>query len=344
MKILIIGANGFIGSNLTDRILRDTDWDIYAMDINCNNIEEYLSDKRFHYTEGDIRISNEWTEYHIKKCDVILPLVAIAHPKFYVTDPLRVFELDFEQNLKIIRWAHKYGRRVIFPSTSEVYGMSQDTEFNEETTNFIYGPTHKIRWIYACSKQLLERVIFALGRDHGLNYTMIRPFNWIGPRLDSMEAARYGNSRVLTQFITNLLEGAPIKLVEGGLQKRCFTDINDALDCLMAILKNEDKARGRVFNIGNPDNEISIKDLADLTRRAYCDLAGVPESDLPPVEVVAEEDFYREGYQDITFRVPSIKLARDLLGWAPKVPLQKSVCDSLDYFIGQGKRTLLSDD
>ncbi|HOD32996.1 MAG TPA: NAD-dependent epimerase/dehydratase family protein, partial [Holophaga sp.] len=123
MKVLILGVNGFIGSHLTERILRDTSWEIYGMDLASNKVAEYLDHPRFTFVEGDISISKEWIEYHVKKCDVVLPLVAIATPKIYVTDPLRVFELDFEENLRIIRQCVKYKKRVIFPSTSEVYGM-----------------------------------------------------------------------------------------------------------------------------------------------------------------------------------------------------------------------------
>src|SRR5712672_1105267 len=111
MKILILGVNGFIGHSLTDRILRDTDWEVFGMDIGDDRIREHLGDSRFHFLEGDIAINREWIEYHVKKCDAVLPLVAIATPKTYVEAPLRVFELDFEQNLRIVREAVKYDTR-----------------------------------------------------------------------------------------------------------------------------------------------------------------------------------------------------------------------------------------
>src|SRR5512146_455703 len=112
MKILILGVNGFIGNALTRRILGTTDWHVYGMDLYSNKLDRSLDDPRFHFLEGDIAINKEWIEYHIKKCDVALPLVAIATPVTYVKDPLRVFELDFEENLKIIRQCVKYKKRV----------------------------------------------------------------------------------------------------------------------------------------------------------------------------------------------------------------------------------------
>ena len=207
LKVLILGVNGFIGSSLTERILRDTDWDVFGMDIGQDKINEVVSNPRFHYVEGDIRINREWIEYHVSKCDVVLPLVAIATPATYVQDPLRVFELDFEANLNIVRKCVRYRKRVVFPSTSEVYGMSTDREFDEESSNLVLGPIEKQRWIYSCSKQLLDRVIYAYGQQEGLRFTLFRPFNWIGPKLDNILEPKEGSSRVLTQFIGNILRG-----------------------------------------------------------------------------------------------------------------------------------------
>ena len=216
LKILILGVNGFIGSSLTEHILNNRDWEVYGMDMAADKIDQCLGHDRFHFVEGDITINKEWIEYHVKKCDVVLPLVAIATPATYVIDPLRVFELDFEANLDIVRKCVRYKKRVLFPSTSEVYGMSTDREFDEETSNFVLGPINKQRWIYACSKQLMDRVIHAYGMKQGLKYTLFRPFNWVGPKLDNILEPKEGSSRVLTQFIGNILRSRDIQLVDGG--------------------------------------------------------------------------------------------------------------------------------
>ena len=122
-RVLILGVNGFIGHHLSKRIIAGTDWEIYGMDMQTERIDDLLGEPRFHFFEGDITINREWIEYHVKKCDVVLPLVAIATPATYVREPLRVFELDFEANLPIVRAAVRHRKRLIFPSTSEVYGM-----------------------------------------------------------------------------------------------------------------------------------------------------------------------------------------------------------------------------
>src|SRR6187401_568691 len=146
LKVLILGVNGFIGSSLTERILHDTDWEVYGMDMGTNKLDGAVGNPRFRFVEGDITINREWIEYHVKKCDVVLPLVAIATPATYVQDPLRVFELDFEANLDIVRKCVRYGKRVVFPSTSEVYGMCEDPAFDEETSHLVLGPIGKTRW------------------------------------------------------------------------------------------------------------------------------------------------------------------------------------------------------
>ena len=154
MKVLILGANGFIGSHLSEAILANTDWEVFAMDMAQDKLDTCLGNQRFHFFSGDMTVQKEWVTEHIKQCDVVLPLVAIATPAVYVQNPLRVFELDFEANLDIIRQCVKYKKRIIFPSTSEVYGMCPDDAFDEEHSVLVTGPIHKERWIYSTSKQL----------------------------------------------------------------------------------------------------------------------------------------------------------------------------------------------
>jgi len=334
MKVLILGVNGFIGHSLTSRILRDSDWQVYGMDIGDDRITQYRGNPRFHFLEGDIAINREWIEYHVKKCDVVLPLVAIATPSAYVQDPLRVFELDFEENLRIVRDAVRYGTRVVFPSTSEIYGMCQDESFNEESSNLVLGPISKQRWIYSCSKQLLDRVIWAYGQQ-GLRFTLFRPFNWVGPNLDHIETAKEGSSRVVTQFLGHLMRGEPLRLVDGGAQRRCITDIRDGIDALMRILRNDGGgAEGRIFNVGNPRNDCSIAELADLLIDI---LAGYePYKDLRKtavVEKVSSEEYYGSGYQDIWTRVPDIRNAREQLGWEPRYDLHEALSHTVQYYI-----------
>ncbi len=333
-RVLILGVNGFIGNHLSERLLRDDKYDVYGLDIGSDAIERLRSHPNFHFVEGDISIHSEWIEYHIKKCDVVLPLVAIATPIEYTRNPLRVFELDFEENLKLVRYCVKYNKRVIFPSTSEVYGMCQDKNFDEDTSNLIVGPINKQRWIYSVSKQLLDRVIWAYGAK-GLNFTLFRPFNWMGPRLDRLDSARIGSSRAITQLILNLVEGTPIRLFDGGEQKRCFTDIADGIEALARIVDNEnDCCNGQIINIGNPDNEASIRQLGEELLRQF--EAHPLRGNFPPFagfRDVESKAFYGAGYQDVEHRKPSIDNAKRLLNWEPTVEMSETIGNTLDFFL-----------
>ncbi len=334
-RVLILGVNGFIGNALTERLLQDGNYEVHGMDINNDAIGRLLNQPDFYFHEGDISIHNEWIEYHIKKCDVIMPLVAIATPIEYTRNPIRVFKLDFEENLKIVRYCVKYQKRILFPSTSEVYGMCDDPDFDEDNSRLILGPINKQRWIYSCSKQLLDRVIWAYGKSEGLKFTLFRPFNWMGPRLDSLNSARIGSSRAITQLILNLVEGAPIQLIDGGAQKRCFTDVSDGVECLFRIIENKnDNCDGQIINIGNPDNEASIRELAEYLTELF--EKHPHRHHFPPTAGMIETEshaYYGEGYQDVQHRKPSIRNAKRLLDWEPSVSTQESISNTLDYFL-----------
>jgi nucleoside-diphosphate-sugar epimerase len=333
-KLLILGVNGFIGHHLSEAVIRETDWDVYGMDLESDRLANVLGHPRFHFFEGDITINREWMEYHIRKCDTVLPLVAIATPATYISDPLRVFELDFEANLPLIRQCVKHHKRVVFPSTSEIYGMSQEAEFHPYESPLVLGPVPKSRWIYSCSKQLLDRVIWSYGQEGKLDHTLFRPFNWIGPGLDRMMTPKEGSSRVLTQFLGNIVRSEDIKLVDGGTQRRCFTDISEGISCLLKIIANKDGvASGKIYNIGNPANDLSIRELAEM----MLDTAGsIPEyaqfaKPVKVVEVTAEK-YYGAGYQDVRARRPWIKNTVEELGWKPTVDMPTALRKVFDSY------------
>ena len=333
-RILILGVNGFIGHHLSRRILASTDWEVYGMDMQADRIEELLGDKRFRFFEGDITINKEWIEYHIRKSDTVVPLVAIATPATYVKDPLRVFELDFEANLPIVRSCVKYGKRLIFPSTSEVYGMSRDAEFHPYRTDLVLGPIDKTRWIYSCAKQLMDRVIWAYGAQQGLRFTLFRPFNWIGAGLDSISTPKEGSSRVVTQFLGHIVRGENIQLVDGGAQRRAFTYIDDGIAALMKILENSGGiADGKIYNIGNPQNNCSVKELAQMMLELA---AGFPEYREAARQVKLVETssgtYYGKGYQDVQNRSPNIEGTRADLGWSPSVGLRDALTRILESY------------
>lgn len=338
LKILILGVNGFIGSWLTEAILARRDWQVFGMDIGDNKLGNVLANPRFKFVEGDITINQEWVAYNIRKCDVIIPLVAIANPAQYVKDPLRVFELDFEANLSVVRQCVKHRKRLLFPSTSELYGMCPDAVLDETSSPLVYGPINKQRWIYAASKQLLDRVIYAYGESQGLDYTLFRPFNWIGPRLDDVFESKEGSSRVFTQFLSNVFHRQPMLLVDGGRQRRAFTYIEDAIECLLKVIDNpEGRATRQIFNIGNPQSDVSVAELA----QAIIDCcAEFPEyqglAAAAKIESVRSETYYGKYYQDIQARVPNISAVSQALNWQPTTDLMTAIRKTLEYHYSRG--------
>lgn len=347
MRILILGVDGFIGHHLSRRILDTTDWQVYGMDMHADRVQDLVNHERFTFFEGDITINHEWVEYHVKKCDVILPLVAIATPATYVSRPLDVFELDFEANLPIVRSCARYHKRLLFPSTSEVYGMCSDDEFHPYDSELVLGPIGKPRWIYSCSKQLMDRVISAYGQRDGLDYTLFRPFNWIGSGLDSIHTPKEGSSRVVTQFLGHIARGEQIKLVDGGSQRRSFTDVSDGVGALMKIIVNAgDCATGNIYNIGNPENDLSVRELAELMLQLAQEFDEYrPGAQQVELVEVTSGDYYGRGYQDIQTRVPWIDNTRSDLDWSPRVSLRDSLRAIFEAYRHEvGKARALLDD
>lgn len=336
MKIFIPGANGFIGSHLIEQLLSRTPHQVTALDLRDNNLKA-LNSSKFFFQLGDIFTDNEILEKHIADCDVAVILAGVAKPSMYLSNPLFTFELDFEQNLKLVRMCVKHNKRVIFPSTSEVYGLSSDDILLEDESPLIVGPINKMRWIYSCGKQMMDRVITAYGVEKGLRYTIFRPFNWVGPRLDTIEDAEKRSARSITQMIFDILNRGEISLVGGGEQRRSFTWIDDGVDALIRIIENKDgKADGEIFNIGNPANNYSIKELAEIIRS---EMLNIPSMSQKAREVkfqsVEAEKYYSNGYDDMKNRVPSIEKMRTLLGWEPKTDLRTAVRKTLEAWYAE---------
>jgi len=232
-------------------------------------------------------------------------------------------------------------KTAIGSSTSEVYGASPDPEFNEDETFLVVGPIQKERWIYSCCKQMLDRVIYAYGIRDNLEFTLFRPFNWVGPRLDSLDTAKEGSSRVVTQFIAELLMKLPISLVDGGRQKRCFTYVEDGIDALMKILENRnDCCKNQIINIGNPWNDCSIKELAFMLKKIFMEHPNHKnDKDFSEIAEVSAGSYYGKGYQDIYTRKPSIEKAKRLLNWTPVTGLEESLKKTLYAFLEENEGT-----
>jgi UDP-apiose/xylose synthase len=331
VKITILGAGGFIGSHMVEHLLARGEHEIVGLDI----AEEKLngaprSGLTFHL--ADIRAVPDLVDDLVRQSDLVFDLIAYANPSLYITTPVEVFDLNFMQNLRIARSCVRHGTRLVQFSSAEVYGKGVDGElYNEETSDMVFGPVNKQRWIYATAKLLLDRVLYAYGTDGKLDYTIIRPFNFIGSRIDYLvPPGSMGGPRVFCHFMSALLGGGPMYLVEGGHVHRAFLHIDDAMDAIQLILDRPEQTRNQIFNIGNPDNNVTVRQLAELMLGLYTELTG----DSPQCELkeVSGETFYGVGYEDSDRLPPDISKMK-ALGWCPRHDLMSTLRDAMGYYL-----------
>jgi len=338
-RVLVFGANGFIGHHLVRRLLTNTDWRVIATDLDDRRVRDCRGHPQFEFHRGDVK-HRAFTERLVRASDVVFPLAGIATPRSYIVEPLRVFELDFEDNLAIVRQCVRHKNRVIWPSTSEVYGMSGDAHFHPETSNLVMGPISKMRWIYAAGKQLMDRIVWAYGRDSGLDFTIFRPFNWIGPGQDDIHD-RSGKARVITKFAGNILRGEPLKLVDGGTNRRSFTYIDDCTDALVRMVKNPRRiATGKIYNIGNPRNNHSVREVAELMLELAASYPFFRDK-LARVRIVSvtSKKHYGEGYQDMMNRTPYIENTERELSWKPTVTLREAIGRTFSGYVDELRKS-----
>ncbi len=353
MKLLLLGAGGFIGVNLTERLIKDGKHNVVAVDIDDEKIDYLVETKSPKLEYHNLNISSDEAEIDglVAAADVVVDLVAFANPALYVEDPVGVFDLNFTQNMKVVKQCLKHKKRLVQFSTCEVYGitpakaaeqfgLSSDTHitpFSEDESPLIMGPVKNHRWIYACAKQLLERILDAHWKRDGFQFSVIRPFNFIGPRIDFLPSEAGGGSpRVFSHFMDALLYGKkPIKLVDGGEVYRAYTYIDDAVDCIVRIIEdNNSNCEGQIFNIGQPENELKIKELAVRMCELF-DEHFRAEGDPPRPEIitVSGEEFYGKGYEDCDRRIADITKAKTLLGWQPEYDIDQVIFKTMEHFV-----------
>jgi len=343
MRILILGCGGFIGSHLIGRLTQSSEYEITGIDVSEYKIEEHLS--RFEFSRRDIYADMERLEHEITASDTVVFLASICNPSQYVTDPAETIRSNFIRPSRIAELCAKLGKRLVSISTCEVYGRTissfigddyADPAYylqNEQTTPSVLGPIHATRWSYASAKQLLDRYIDSLTVE-GLNYTIIRPYNFFGARMDYIpDAWNSGVPRVLASFMNAMFKGEPIKLVNGGKAYRTITYIDDAINAIVKILERPVQARNQLFNIANPANELTVEQLAHKMRSIYADLTGDESFRNHPVVSIPGSEFYGAGYEDCDRRVPDISKARELLDWEPKVSLDETLTKAVRFFV-----------
>jgi len=336
MRILILGAGGFIGANLVEHLIKNSLHQIVGIDTVDDKVSELLvKEDRFTMVLCDIRTDNDLVERLVKEADVVLDLIAYANPSVYVSRPLDVVDLNFFQNLRLVEKCIEHKKRLIQFSTCEVYGRAEGRRepFNEDKTTLVMGPIKNQRWIYASAKELLERVIYAHGQEGDLEFTTIRPFNFVGPKIDYLvEAGSLGGPRVFSHFMSALIGKGPMRLVDGGTAHRSYTHIDDASHAIQLIIENPGSCRNEIINVGNPENGVTIRELANLMLELYEELTG--EKPQAWIEDIRGEDFYGAGYEDCDWRVPDVAKVMSL-GWEPTLDLRETFKQTMAWYLGR---------
>jgi len=332
----MLGAGGFIGANLVEYLIKNSQHQIVGVDTEDDKVSELLvKEDRFTMALCDIRSDNDLVEGFVRDSDVVLDLIAYANPSVYVSRPLDVVDLNFFQNLRLVEKCIEFKKRLLQFSTCEVYGRAEGRRepFNEDQTNLVMGPIKNQRWIYASAKELLERVIYAHGQEGDLEFTTIRPFNFVGPKIDYLvEAGSLGGPRVFSHFMSALIGNGPMRLVDGGTAHRSYTHISDAARAIQLIIENPASCRNEIINIGNPENGVTIRELANLMLELYEELTG--EKPKAWIEDIRGEDFYGIGYEDCDWRVPDVAKIRSL-GWEPTLDLRETFKQTMAWYLGR---------
>lgn len=332
-KAVIFGAGGFIGSHLVKAMIAEQSYFPVCIDRTSDKLQLIAGGSGFEFHELDISTQSEKQEELVKDADLVIDLIAYANPHLYLKIPLEVVELNLFENLKIADLCEKHKKRLIQFSTSEIYGMSDGTEvpFNEDETNLILGPVKNQRWIYSCAKQLLERMLYAKGQKGKLDYTIIRPFNFVGPEMDFLVREDSKDiPRVFPGFMSALLFNHPLKVVDGGKHFRTWTYIDDAIDAVMRIVNAPEQCKNDTINIGTKGNEISVSAMASMMVEMYEQITG--KNSVSLLEEVDGLEFYGEGYEDCDRRIPDDRKMKRL-GWDPQYNLEETFRTTMEYYI-----------
>jgi UDP-glucose 4-epimerase len=257
----------------------------------------------------------------VLRSDLVYHLAAVVGVEHYVGDPYEVLNVNINGAQAVLKLAYKYNRKVVFSSTSEVYGRNPRVPFAEDDER-VLGSTRIDRWCYSTSKAAAEHFCFAYHRL-GLPVVILRYFNVYGPRLDKIDVGR-----VITIFMGQVLRGEPVTVIGDGKQTRCFTYVDDAIRATVEAGLN-DRVVGEIFNVGT-DVETNILELAETMIR----IAGSPSK----VVLVPQASVYGESYEDVPRRVPNVRRMHEILGVRADTPLEKGLRHTIEWFrAGNGR-------
>ena len=315
-KALITGGAGFIGSHLSELLLEEGH-EVWVLDDlstgSLENVEHLREHPGFHLVVDSVL---HWSVVNelVYKCDVVYHLAAAVGVRLIVEQPVQTLVTNLRGTEIVLEHCHRFGKRALVASTSEVYGDHREEKALAETDRRIYGPTTQKRWAYADSKAMDEFLALAHFAEHDLDCVIVRLFNTVGPR----QSGQYG--MVVPTFVQRALAGEPLEIHGDGEQTRCFCHVADTIRALAGLM--DDGASGEIYNVGS-EERISINELAirvkDLTNSSS------------ELEYVSYDDVYGIGIEDMLHRIPSTAKIRAAIGWIPKRTLDDILGDVLEF-------------
>jgi UDP-glucose 4-epimerase len=320
-KALVTGGAGFIGSHLSELLLLNG-WEVFALDdLSTSSIENvaHLRERWDYHLVVDSVLSTSVVNELVHKCDVVYHLAAAVGVRLIVEQPVHTLVTNVQGTEIVLDHCHRFGKRVLLASTSEVYGDHRVEKPLVEDERRIYGPTTARRWAYADSKAMDELLALAYHQERGLDCVIVRLFNTVGPR----QSGQYG--MVIPRFVEQALANGPLEVHGDGTQTRCFCHVTDTIRALKGLMDAR-SISGEIFNVGSSE-PIRIIDLADRVRemtRSSSELVFVPY-----------DEVYGQGIEDMLHRIPSTEKIAAAIGWQPTLDLSLILADVI-----KGKRTV----
>lgn len=328
MRTTITGGAGFIGSHLTEYLLRRGD-DVLVLDNLSTgrlcNLDEVIDHPRLTFVEGSI-MDRQAVASAIDGADRVFHLAAAVGVHLIVDRPLDSLRTNIHGTEHVLAATLDAGARLLLASTSEIYGKNTADRLGEDA-DLILGSPLKARWSYAAAKVIDEAFAHAYWRDFRLPVTIVRLFNTVGPR----QRGRYG--MVLPTLMRQALAGQPLTVHGDGRQTRCFSHVAEIVPALVDLAETEESL-GEAYNLGG-GFEVSMMDLA----RRIVELTGSPS----PIRLVPYEQAYGPGYEDMRRRVPDNRKAAALIGFEPRADLDaiiESVADDQRVALASAYRSV----
>lgn len=311
-KYLVTGGAGFIGSHLVDALVAAGHSVIVLDDLSTgrhDNLRAYAGDHRVEFVLGSI-LNEALVDDVVRRSDIVLHLAAAVGVNLIVERPLESLATNIRGSEIVLEKCHKYGRKVLITSTSEIYGKNTSDALREDDDRILGSPL-KTRWSYSEAKAIEEVLAHAYWRQKGLPTVIVRLFNTVGPR----QVGHYG--MVIPRFVDQALRGQPITVFGTGEQTRCFCHVSDVVTALTAIVERPE-AEGQVFNIGSQD-EVSMVALAERVRDAV--------GSSSEIVLVPYDEAYEVGFEDMLRRRPDTTRVRNLIDWTPQLGLDEIIAD-----------------